>query len=169
MFILSLLVIIALIAVDQVTKHLAVNLLQPAGTVNVIPDILNFTYVENRGAAFGVLSNARWVFISATIIIMIMMLYMLCKGEFKHFIGKTAALLIISGGIGNLIDRLSIGYVIDFIDVSPLFNFAVFNFADCCVTVGSVLLILNILFFYDEKGTDNKKKLTEPDGTSETA
>lgn len=165
-FFLSLLFIIVLVVIDQITKHLAVDYLKPIGNTNVIPNFLDFTYVQNDGAAFGMMSDARWVFIIGTILVVIVMLYLLCKGEFKHILGKISVILSIAGGVGNLIDRLALGYVIDFIDISPLFPFAVFNFADSCVTVGACLLIIFILFFYDKQ---DKKSYSKDKDTEETS
>ncbi|MBQ6569009.1 MAG: signal peptidase II [Clostridia bacterium] len=164
MFLVSLLAVALLVAVDQITKYLVITNIKPVGSVNAIPGVLNFTYTENTGAAFGILKDSRWVFIVGTISIIIVVLYFMCKKVFVHPIGNIAAVLVVAGGIGNMIDRLSIGYVIDFIDVSPLFEYAVFNFADCCVCVGACLLIVYILFLHDRK----KPKTEAADAAAET-
>ena len=139
-----------LVVADQITKYLVVEKLKPIGSTNIIPGVLDFTYSENTGAAFGILKDARWVFIVGTIAILVIVLYFMCKRVFVHPLGDIAAILTVAGGVGNLIDRLSIGYVVDFIDVSPLFDFAIFNFADSCVCIGSCLLIVYILFIHDK-------------------
>ena len=97
------------------------------------------------------LSNQRWIFLVLTTVIIIGICWLWVKGFIDHITGRISAVLIVAGGIGNMIDRLAMGYVVDFIDVSPLFDFAVFNVADCCVTVGAVIMAVYVLFFLDEK------------------
>lgn len=133
------------ILLDQLTKWLAVVYLQPTDTVPLIEDVLHLTYLENRGAAFGMLADSRWVFLlvsSALIAVLIPYLYLgFCEGR----LACVGVAMIVSGGIGNMIDRLALGYVVDFIDVR-LINFAVFNGADSFVCVGAALLIGALLW-----------------------
>ena len=143
----ALLAVVLLVVADQVTKMLAVNLIKPEQNITVIDNLLSFTYLENRGAAFGILQNQRFVFIILTVLIMLVFLYVLLRYDIKSKFFYCSLILIVSGGIGNLIDRLFLGYVVDFIWVS--FFPPVFNFADCCVTVGAVMLPIAILFFKD--------------------
>lgn len=149
MAILSLILAAVAVLADQLIKRLVVAQLQPVGTVTAIPGFLDFTYLENRGAAFGMLQDQRWFFIITTGLISILLIAGLFVYK-KHSAWSIAAsILIIGGGIGNLIDRILFGYVIDYIQVS--FFPPIFNFADCCVTVGTVLLMIHILFFSDVK------------------
>ena len=106
------------------------------------------------------LSNHRWIFLILTTVMIAAIIFLWFKGYVTHITGKIAAVLLLSGGIGNMIDRLCLGYVIDFIDISPLFSFAVFNVADCCVTVGVVFMVIYILFFMDDKSLGRKDKST---------
>ena len=134
-------------AVDYVIKLLVINNLKPIGSVDVIPGLFSLTYVENKGAAFGMLANARWIFIVFTIVIIIALIYIMIKKKITSKLFNTAAILIIGGGIGNLIDRIFYGYVVDYLSIS--FFPPVCNFADYCITIGAVLMIIYLLFFSD--------------------
>ena len=141
----------ALVSLDQLTKWLAVVGLKGAGTLDVIPGVLGFTYVENGGAAFGILQGQRWLFLIFTGVVMAAILLLLLFGKFRSYqMFNISATLIVAGGLGNFIDRLIHGYVVDFIQVQ-FFEFPVFNVADCFVVIGSLLLLVFVFFFYDEK------------------
>lgn len=144
MVFLSLLLILLLIAADQIIKYICIAFLKPVSSVEVIKGFLNFTYVENRGAAFGILQNQRWLFVAITVVFCFIALYLLFYYKNHSFWSKAAGILIIAGGIGNLIDRIKFGYVVDFVSVS--FFPPVFNFADCCVVIGAAALIIHLLF-----------------------
>lgn len=144
----SVLALILVIA-DQYTKHLAVRFIKPVGSVEVIKNILRFSYVENRGAAFGMLRDARWVFITVTVISIAAIIWWMVFRRPESRLLRVSLLLILSGALGNLIDRVVLGYVTDMIDVAFI-DFPVFNFADCCVVVGAVLFAIYVLFVYKE-------------------
>lgn len=144
----SVLALILVIA-DQYTKHLAVRFIKPVGSVEVIKNILRFSYVENRGAAFGMLRDARWVFITVTVISIAAIIWWMVFRRPENRLLRVSLLLILSGALGNLIDRIMLGYVTDMIDVAFI-DFPVFNFADCCVVVGAVLFAIYVLFVYKE-------------------
>lgn len=144
----SVLTLILIIA-DQYTKHLAVKFIKPVGSVEVIKNILRFSYVENRGAAFGMLRDARWVFITVTVISIAAIIWWMVFRRPESRLLRVSLLLILSGALGNLIDRVVLGYVTDMIDVAFI-DFPVFNFADCCVVVGAVLFAIYVLFVYKE-------------------
>jgi signal peptidase II len=132
------------VALDQISKWLCVLYLEPVGSVTLIPGLLKLTYLHNEGAAFGSLSDHRWVFmIFSTVAIIGVTFYLLFLSEQNRWMRASLA-LIISGGIGNMIDRISLGYVIDMIDCRFI-DFYVFNFADCCVCVGSGIVILGFI------------------------
>lgn len=139
-----LIAIAALIAVDQGVKIWVLNALQPIGSMPVLGNILEFSYVENRGAAFGILQNARWFFITVTILLVIVCIFFLFFRKMKSRLANAALILIIAGGIGNLIDRIFRGFVVDFIYFKAI-NFAVFNIADSCVVIGAVLLCIYVM------------------------
>lgn len=161
--IIALAAVVILVAADQITKLLVVEHFTKGQSIHVIKGLLDFTYVQNKGAAFGMLANQRWIFMVMTTFIMVAIVYGWIKGYFTHITGRISAVLIMAGGIGNMIDRIRLGYVVDFIDISPLFSFAVFNVADCCVTVGSVLLMVYIMFYMDEKKLSFGKSFAKKD------
>lgn len=134
------LVILLLITVDQLTKYLIVNWLVPPETFVLVPGVLQFRYTENTGAVFGVFRNATHILTVSSLLIVLVVLFILFSGKVKKNVLYVSLVMVVAGGIGNLIDRLTKGYVIDFIE--PLFiNFAVFNFADCLITVGECLML----------------------------
>ena len=150
------------IFLDQLTKLLAVTYLMPVDSVRLISGVLNLTYVENPGAAFGMLKDHRWVFmVVSTVAILAMGVYLFTKRLEKNPLSDIALSMIISGGIGNMLDRLYLGYVVDFIDVSPLFSFAVFNGADSFVCVGAGLLVLATLIEFKNETKAQKEKTDE--------
>lgn len=132
---------------DLITKLMAVRFLYPDGSVAVVEGVLNFTYVENRGMAFGMLSERREVFLFASVVMLIALTAFLFyfRKEANLWL-KLACGLVIGGGIGNMIDRVRLGYVVDFIDFC-LFDFWVwvFNVADAAVCVGVFMLALYLI------------------------
>ena len=153
-------VIVASIFADQLTKQLVVNFLDKNEPFELIPGVFRFTYVENRGAAFGMLDDKRWVFmIISTVAIVGLFVYMwkFCKDNKMLSLGIS---LIVGGGIGNMIDRVMLGYVIDFLDFCafPKIWMWVFNVADSCVCVGAGIVVLSLLIdaFKEVKANKNK-------------
>lgn len=148
--VLSVFVCAVLLVIDQISKQLVLNDLKPIGAYNVIPHLLDFSYVENRGAAFGLFQNHMWVIGVLSVIAFAALLLSLFLYRNHSIFSYSAIILILSGGIGNLIDRFRLGFVVDFIHV--LFFDYVFNFADCCVTIGAVLLVAHaVVLSYREK------------------
>ena len=148
-------IIIIGIILDQLTKLLSVEFLTKVETVPIIKNVLHLTYVENRGAAFGMLKEHRWVFISlSTVTIIGLLLYLFLSREKTKLYGVPIA-MIVSGGIGNMIDRTALGYVVDFIDFR-LINFAVFNGADSFVCVGAGLLVLALVLDIIKEAREKK-------------
>ena len=143
-YILSAVIIFVGIGIDQLTKFLAVRFLKPIDTEPLISGVLHLTYVENQGAAFGMLADKRWIFIVISAVAIVLFGALLFSGKLPNRLYTVSAAMIISGGIGNMIDRLALGYVVDFIDFR-LINFAVFNGADSFVSVGAGMLILALL------------------------
>ncbi|MGL5694340.1 MAG: signal peptidase II [Peptostreptococcaceae bacterium] len=143
------LIIVLLIGLDQLSKYWALNYLKEAGSIPVIENIFHLTYVENRGAAFGMFQNNQMIFVVVALIASIVGLYYLHTKK-VHLIGKVGILLIISGAIGNLIDRVRLGFVVDYFDFRIIWEY-VFNVADVFVVVGTILLCVYILFFEDKE------------------
>jgi signal peptidase II len=132
---------------DYIIKIFVMNNLKPISSLVVIPGLFSLTYVENRGAAFGMLSDARWVFILFTIVVIVLMVYFLFTKRIESKLFNISAILIIGGGIGNLIDRIFYGYVVDYLSIS--FFPPVCNFADYCITIGAGLMVIYLMFFSD--------------------
>ena len=131
---------VILIAVDRITKNWAAQALA-SGDIAVIDKVLYFRYTENTGVAFSMFSDNRWVLVGITSVMLIVALAFFLSGKIKDKLELFALSLIIAGGVGNLIDRLSLGYVIDFIDMR-IINFAIFNVADMCITIGAILVCI---------------------------
>lgn len=139
-------IIALLIAVDQLTKYYAFKYLGNGSHITCIPKIIDFNLLYNDGAMFGILSGKRVLFIIVTVIGLGLFTYMLKDGDIKlHPFYTIGLLLTISGAMGNFIDRLFIGKVRDFIDFAFM-NFASFNFADMCMCVGVVMIIIDLLW-----------------------
>lgn len=142
-----------LVFVDFFTKQLALAYIEPVNEMVIIKGFLRLTYIENKGAAFGILADNRWVFLTLSIAICIAIIVFLFKFKQHTVFSYLAAIFLLSGGIGNLIDRLWLGYVIDFINIE-FFKY-VFNFADICVTVGGVFLFIAAIKYWRRKGEAN--------------
>ena len=153
-YIIPIIAIILGVIFDQYTKHLAVQYLQDAPYV-IWENVFELHYLENRGAAFGMLQNQQTFFliITAITLIAISVLYIRMPKQ-KHFIPFRICLVsIVTGAIGNLIDRVRLGYVVDFF-YFKLINFPIFNVADIFATVACFLLIFLVMFYYSDKDFD---------------
>ena len=137
-------IIVSCVLADQASKLLVLAFLDRSTPTVLINGILRFSYVENKGMAFGLLSDGRWVFMLLSTVGIAAMAVYLYKFAPKSRLLQSALCLAIGGGIGNMIDRVRLGYVIDFIDfyAFPTIWMWVFNIADACVCVGAGLLIL---------------------------
>ncbi len=150
---LEIIIFILIVAIDQIVKALSAAWLPTlAGhTFPLIEGVFSLSYVENVGAAFGMLKNMRVLFLIMTVLACGAILYILIRERGKmHALMRISLVLILAGAIGNFIDRAVLGYVRDMF-YFQLINFAVFNVADAAITVGAVVMILDILFF---KGKD---------------
>jgi lipoprotein signal peptidase len=140
--------IIALAAMDQGIKIWALQQLAPVHQIPVIAGFFNLTYVENRGAAFGILQGRTTLLIAIVSLVLLVVIAYLLVGKPQGLSLEISLLLIVAGGAGNLIDRAYRGFVVDYLDFSSLFGFPVFNFADCCVVIGTFLMVL-VMFYQD--------------------
>ncbi len=143
------LTIIALIVIDQISKYLALNNLANIGSIPIIENIFHLTYVENRGAAFGMFQNNQIVFVIVAVVASIVGLYYIYKKKL-NLLGNISIVLIISGAIGNLIDRVRLGFVVDYFDFRFIWDY-VFNVADIFVVFGTILLCIYIIVFEKDK------------------
>lgn len=145
MYLLYLLMCAVLVSADIITKQLAVTNMSVGSTVPLIENVFHLTYVRNTGAAFSILSGQKIFLILLPIVIIAVILVYIAVKKPKNKLLLVSFSMIISGGIGNLIDRISLGYVIDFFDFR-LINFPVFNVADIWVTLGGALFVILLLF-----------------------
>lgn len=156
------LAVLVLVAADQWTKHLAVQYLKDKSALVLWQGVFELRYLENRGAAFGILKDQRIVFLILTMIIMAGALWIYWRmPDTKRFLPLRLIVTgILAGAVGNMIDRLLQGYVVDFLYFS-LIDFPIFNVADIYVTVSAVMLLFFYFFFYEDEELDfltRKKK-----------
>ena len=149
---------------DQISKYLIVLYMELYQSVEVIPGVFNFTYIQNEGAAFGSMSNSPWVFmVLSTVMIVGILVYMFWKKPQSRLL-MSALTMIVAGGIGNMIDRIRLGYVIDFLDFCafPKLWKWTFNVADSFVVIGAGMIILwMILDMVREYKAEKAKKLAQ--------
>ena len=146
---LAILAIALMVALDQLVKYWAATVLKAAGTIPLIENVFHLTYVENRGAAFSLLQNKIWLFVVLTIAILIAIAVAIHKGAVRTALGRWSLYIIAGGAVGNLIDRMARGFVVDLFDFR-LIHFPVFNVADIFVCVGGVLFVYYFLFQHDQ-------------------
>ncbi len=146
-FIASFSIIAAAVVIDQLTKLLAVKFLKPIPTHPILESVLHLTYHENKGAAWGMLADHRWVFmVISTIAILAIIAYLIWSRKKKEsLLFRISLSFFAGGGIGNMIDRVILGYVIDFFRFD-FFEFPIFNVADSFITIGAALMVLNLIF-----------------------
>ena len=156
--IIPLIAALLLVAVDQITKYIALTQLKPIGSVTFIDGFMDFTFVENRGAAFGIFSGKTWLLLVISIIICAVLVWAMTKmpktKEYRKL--RVTFVLILSGAVGNIIDRALRGYVVDFFEFTFI-KWPVFNMADIYVVVGTIVMAVIIMFFMkDEKENAGK-------------
>lgn len=157
-FCIDILSILILFFADRITKIMARDRLMGRDGLDLIPGVLEFRYLENFGAAFGMLQNFRIFFIIIGILFLAVMFFLLIKipATRKYRLLRICLCLMSAGAAGNLYDRITLNYVIDFIYFSYI-NFPIFNVADCYVTVSTAVLIILLLFVFREEDLDLKK------------
>lgn len=152
-----LLLSVLLVGIDQLFKLFVTLFMQPFQSIVLIPYILRLTYVQNTGAAFSIFEGDIVFLIILTLIALIIAIYLIISKKINSWDYLIPVSMIIGGGIGNLLDRIFRGFVVDYLDISfqPFDGFAIFNFADCLVVVGTILLIV---FLLKAEFKDRKKK-----------
>lgn len=157
---LALIIVLVTVFLDQISKHFVVLYLKGQRPLTIIEGLLSFTYVENRGAAFGILQNRKLFFVAVTVVTLIILMYIFLR-YYKYLnLWTISSLSMIMGGtIGNFIDRMSLDYVVDFISLRFFnrYNFAVFNLADTFIVVGAIMLMLYIMIFEPKKVAKSDK------------
>ncbi len=157
---LSVLVTLAVVILDFLTKFLVKTSMELGESIAVIPGVFNFTYVLNKGAAWGMLADKRWIFMSFSLAAIVLLVIVLFKWNNSHKLARIALSMVLGGGIGNMIDRIFNGStvfdgaVVDFIEAAFI-DFPVFNVADCAVCIGAALIAVYIIFI-ERKETKEK-------------
>ena len=146
-----------IVAADQITKLLVLANIPLFGHANAIPGLFHLTYVQNTGAAFSSFEGMRWMFVAlfALLTVLIFVEYFKKPMPFTTF-ERWCIAAIYGGGLGNVIDRVRLGYVVDMIEVDFI-NFPVFNVADCFITCGCIAMIVHMIFFNKEFWKEEKK------------
>ena len=150
---LATIVIVLLVLLDQLVKYLVKTNIPLGSSVPFLPGILSLAHIHTTGAAFSMLSGARWFFVILTVAFVIFGMWVLLTGRLRHSLGKWSWVLVLAGAVGNLIDRCLYGYVVDMFEVQFM-HFAIFNVADIFVVVGGILFCIYYLFLHDKKKED---------------
>ena len=156
-------VILALVGCDQLLKSWTVHHLALGESTAFLPGFMQLTRVHNYGAAWSSFSGKTAMLIAVTVALMIAVAYLLIRRIVRHPLGAAAAVLILGGGVGNIVDRIVHGYVVDMFDLL-LFDYPVFNLADCFVVVGVILGAVYYLWFYEKYDARKKDDATDADG-----
>ena len=149
---------LAIVAADQITKLLVISGIPLKTSVDAIPGLFHLTYVQNTGAAFSSLQGMQWLFLLVFILFTVAIIWEFSKKRWPFTsLERWCIAAIYAGGLGNMIDRLRLGYVVDMIEVDFI-NFPVFNVADCFITCGVILLFVHLLFFNRDFWKDEKSQ-----------
>jgi signal peptidase II len=146
-----------IVAADQITKYLTVELIPLFSRVDVIPGLFHLTYVRNTGAAFSAFQGMQWLFVLVFAVFTVGIIWEFSKKRLPFTtLERWCIAAVYGGGLGNMIDRLRLGYVVDMIEVEFI-RFPVFNVADCFITCGCILLMVHLFLFNREFWKDEKK------------
>ena len=154
--------ILVMIVVDQAVKHWAFTVLQPQHTIPLIENVFHLTYIENRGAAFSMFAkfDSRWIFVALASVITLAICYTLSKKLMQTALGSWSLMLIAAGAVGNAIDRVARGFVVDMFDFR-LIHFPVFNVADIFICVGGILFVIYFMFQHKDKPNDKNEAVND--------
>lgn len=156
----SVLSILIFVGVDQLIKYLIDLYLKPVGSAPVFKNILQLSYYENDGAMMGMMSGKTLTMTILAVVCLLAICFVIFSGKIKFGVDYCCIMLMISGGLGNIIDRIFRGYVIDYIEVLFI-DFYIFNFADCLVTCAAVLMICNQIYEMIKDNKEKKAKATD--------
>ncbi len=157
-YILMALFALGIVAVDQYTKYLTVANIPLGGQADAIPGLFHFTYVRNTGAAWSSFEGMLWLFILIFAVLTFAIIWEFSKKRWGFTMAERWMIAAIyGGGLGNMIDRIRLGYVVDMIEVDFM-SFPVFNVADCFITCACILLLVHLVFFNKKFWKDDKKK-----------
>ena len=148
------------VILDQLTKAIVVSQMALYEEVPFLPGLIRFYHTRNTGAAFSMFSDNRWVFMVFSVIAMMIMTYLLVKFHGRHWLLSVSLAAVLGGGIGNMIDRVLSGYVVDFLDFHlGDYHWPAFNVADICICVGVGIFVISSLLRPEPE--DEKKEKTE--------
>ena len=156
----SLLAMAVLVAGDQIIKYFVDIYLKPIGSVLVLKNFLQFSYFENDGAMMGMMSGKTLTMTILAVICLAAIAFVIFSGKIKFGVDYCCIVLMMSGGLGNIIDRIFRGYVIDYIEVLFV-DFYIFNFADCLVTCAAVAIICNQIYEMIKEYKVKKEKASD--------
>lgn len=156
----SIVSMLILVGIDQLIKYYVDFRLKPVGTVPFIEGFVQFSYYENDGAMMGMMSGKTLTMTILAVICLVVIMFVIFSGKVKFGVDYCCIVLMMSGGLGNIIDRIFRGYVIDYIEVLFI-DFYIFNFADCLVTVAAALLIANQIYEIFKENKAKKEKATD--------
>ena len=149
---------LGIVALDQYTKYLTVANIPLGGHADAIPGLFNFTYVQNTGAAWSSFEGMIWLFVLIFVVFTAVIIWEFSKKRWGFtMFERWMIVAVYAGGMGNIIDRIRLGYVVDMINLDFM-NFPVFNVADCFITCGCILLLVHLIFFNKQFWKDDKKK-----------
>ena len=152
---------LVLLGADQILKYWVTENLDLYASMPLLPGVVELKYIQNTGGGWSILSDYTWLLSLLTSIILVVVLILLIKGIIRHPLGRWGCVLLLAGGLGNLIDRFRLGYVVDMFNFQFM-SYPVFNIADICVVAGMVLCAVYYIFFYEKY--DAKKREDSPHG-----
>lgn len=153
----TIIISIILLCIDQISKLLVVNLLTKTDSITIIKNFFYLTYINNDGAAFSILVGKRIFLILIAVLVIVMLISYIKKNNIQNKLELVSISLIIGGSLGNLMDRVVRGYVIDFLDFKIFnYNFPIFNLADTFIVIGVILLLLKEI--RKENNLDSRNK-----------
>ena len=150
-------VFLVLLAADQILKYWVTQNLDLYESMPLIPGLVELKYIQNTGGGWSILSDYTWLLSLLTSVILVVVLVLLVRGIVRHPLGRWGCVLLLAGGLGNLIDRFRLGYVVDMFSFQFI-SFPVFNIADICVVCGMALAAVYYLFFYDKYDAKEREK-----------
>lgn len=156
------LLFVALLVADRAVKAWTVAHLALGEYTSFLPGFVELWRVHNYGAAWSSFSGMRWLLIAVTSVLMLALLLLLVRKIVRHKLGVCAVILVLSGGVGNLIDRIFLGYVVDMFHFQFWPSYPVFNVADICVVAGVILGLIYYLFLYEKVDSKEAGKQEEP-------
>lgn len=148
---------VILIGIDQWVKYWTVANIALHETVEFIPSFLSLTYIRNTGAAWSILEGQMWLFFIITIVAVVVIMYLLIKHRTEHWLFAIGLSFVLAGALGNFIDRMRLGYVVDMFQ-TEFMNFPIFNVADVSLFIGVAFIFIYTVFEEKLKGNNNEKR-----------